>query len=95
MLVWTVLKKCLNIDSTDDFTKHFEVGKPGEGEEVTRNKKTGQVTGRNIHVYATDKDGKKIQVATKTQRSKQGEQGKLATTMQWHKDTQKCFKGGA
>jgi hypothetical protein len=89
------LKKCLNISSSADFTKHFEVGTPGDGEEVTRNKTTGQITGRNIHVYATDKDGKKVQVATKTQRSKQGEQGKLSTTMQWHPDTQKCFKGGA
>ena len=88
------LKKCLNVNSSADFTKHFEVGKPGDGEEVTRNKTTGQITGRNIHVYATDKDGKRVQVATKTQRSKQGESGKLSTTMQWHKDTQKCFKGG-
>ena len=37
--------------------------------------------------------GERIPVAVKTQRSKQGESGKLSTTYQWHKDTQKCFKG--
>ena len=72
--------------------QEFDVGKPGKGEELTKNRETGQVTGRNIFIYAVTKGGKKVPVAVKTQRSKQGESGKLSTTYQWHKDTQNCFK---
>ena len=88
------LKNCLNVDNSDDFVTHFDVGEPGDGEEVTKNVKTGQTTGRNIFVYAVTKDGKRTPLAVKTQRSKQGEDGKLSTTYQWHKDTQNCFKTG-
>ena len=86
------LKKCIDVDGTDDFIENFEVGTPGDGEEVTKNKETGQVTGRNIFVFAVSKSGKRIPVAYKTQRSKQGESGKLSTTYQWHKGIQDCFK---
>ena len=87
------LKGCLNVKNSDDFVTHFEVGEPGDGEEEIVNPRTKQVTGRNIFVYAITKEGERIPVAVKTQRSKQGESGKLSTTYQWHKDTQKCFKG--
>ena len=88
------LKNCLNVDNTDDFITHLEVGSPGDGgEEVTKNKE-GQVTGRNIFIFAVTKGGKRIKVGFKTQRSKQGTSGKLSTTYQWHKDTQECFKTG-
>ena len=86
------LKKCIDVDGTDDFIENFEVGTPGDGEEVTKNKETGQVTGRNIFVFAVTKAGKRIKVAYKTQRSKQGESGKLSTTYQWDKGIQDCFK---
>ena len=86
------LKKCIDVDGTDDFIENFEVGTPGDGEEVTKNKETGQVTGRNIFVFAVTKGGKRIKVAFKTQRSKQGESGKLSTTYQWDKGIQDCFK---
>jgi hypothetical protein len=86
------LKTCLDTDNTDDFITHFEVGTPEKEDEVTINKETGQITGRNIFVYAVTKGGKRIKVAYKTQRSKAGESGKLQTTYQWDKETQKCFE---
>lgn len=86
------LKNCMNVSGTNDFIDSFEVGKPGDGEEVTTNRETGQVTGRNIFIFAVTKGGKKIPVAFKTQRSKQGESGKLSTTYQWTKEMQSCFK---
>ena len=86
------IKAALNIESTDDFITHFDVGKPGDGEEVTKNAKTGAITGRNIFVYAITKEGKRIPIAMKTQRSKQGVTGKLNTTYQWHPEVQKKFK---
>jgi len=86
------LKKCIDVDGTDDFIENFEVGTPGDGEEVTKNTKTGAITGRNIFVFAVTKAGKRIKVAYKTQRSKQGQSGKLSTTYQWDKGIQDCFK---
>tara|TARA_R110001592_G_scaffold30460_2_gene109049 strand:- start:1935 stop:4082 length:2148 start_codon:yes stop_codon:yes gene_type:complete len=86
------LKDCIGVDGTDDFIESFEVGVPGDGEEVTRNTKTNAVTGRNIFVFAVTKDGKRIPVAYKTQRSKAGQSGKLNTTYQWDNGIQDCFK---
>ena len=88
------LKNCLNVKDSNDFITHFDVGTPGDGETEIINPKTKQVTGRNIHVYAITKGGERVPIAVKTQRSKQGESGKLSTTYQWHKDTQDCFKTG-
>ena len=85
------LKECMNVDDTNDFIEHFEVGKPGDGEEMTKNNDTGAVTGRNLFVFAITKQGKRIPIAFKTQRSKQGQSGKLATTYQWDTGMQKCF----
>ena len=75
-----------------DYFKDLTEGKIGLASALL-NPRTKQVTGRNIFVYAITKEGERIPVAVKTQRSKQGESGKLSTTYQWHKDTQKCFKG--
>lgn len=86
------LKECINVDDTDDFIENFEVGTPGDGEEVTKNTETGAITGRNIFVFAVTKGGKRIPIAFKTQRSKQGESGKLSTTYQWDTGIQNCFK---
>ena len=86
------LKKCIDVDGTDDFIENFEVGTPGDGEEETKNTKTGAITGRNIFVFAVTKAGKRIKVAYKTQRSKQGQSGKLSTTYQWDNGIQDCFK---
>jgi len=86
------LKKCMGVSGTDDFIESFEVGVPGDGEEITTNNKTGAVTGRNIFVYAVMKDGTRTPVAYKTQRSKAGQSGKLNTTYQWDTGIQDCFK---
>ena len=86
------LKGCIGVDGTDDFIESFEVGTPGDGEEVTRNRTTKAVTGRNIFVFAVTKDGNRIPVAYKTQRSKAGQSGKLNTTYQWDNGIQDCFK---
>jgi len=86
------LKKALGITNSTDFITHFEVGKPGEGEEVIRNIKTKKITGRNVYVYAITKEGNKVPIAVKTQRSKQGETGRLSTTYQWTKEIQDKFK---
>ena len=85
------LKKCIDVDGTDDFIENFEVGTPGDGEEETKSK-TGAITGRNIFVFAVTKAGKRIKVAYKTQRSKQGQSGKLSTTYRWDNGIQNCFK---
>ena len=85
--------EALGIDSTDDFITHLEVGTPEEGEEFTyADKEKTQITGRNIFVYAITKDGKKLPVGFKTQRSKQGQTGKLSETFQWSTEVQKKFK---
>ena len=85
--------EALGIDSTDDFITHLEVGTPEDGEEFTyADKEKTQITGRNIFVYAISKDGKKLPVGFKTQRSKQGPTGKLQETFQWSSDVQKKFK---
>jgi hypothetical protein len=85
------LAKALGVNSTDDLMLKIEIGKPGEGQSVTKNKKTGEVTGRNIFIYAVDKDGKKIQIAYKTQRSKQGETGRTNNTIQYTKEMQQLL----
>ena len=87
------IAEALGIDSTDDFITHLEVGTPEEGEEFTyADKERTQITGRNIFVYAITKDGKKLPVGFKTQRSKAGQTGKLNETFQWSTDVQKKFK---
>ena len=86
-----ILKKSLNVEDTDDFISHLDVGSPGEGDEVTRNS-AGEITGRNVFIYAVTKKGKRIKVGFKTQRSKQGQSGKLDTTYQWDKEMRKVFE---
>lgn len=87
------LKECLGVDDTEDFIDHFEVGTPEQLDEPTLSRgKEKYTTGRNIFVYAVTKNNKRIPVAFKTQRSKQGQSGKLSTTYQWHKEMQNCFK---
>ena len=48
-----------------------------------------------IQFFVNPETGERMPIAFKTQRSKSGQSGKLNTTMQWSKDIQKCFKGGA
>ena len=86
------LKDCIGVGGTDDFIESFEVGTPGDGDTVTRNRETNAITGRNIFVFAITKDKKRIPVAYKTQRSKAGQSGKLQTTYQWDTGIQNCFK---
>ena len=85
--------EALGINSSDDFITHLEVGTPDEGEEYTyADKERTQITGRNIFVYAITKDGKRLPVGYKTQRSKQGPTGRMNETFQWSTEVQKKFK---
>ena len=43
------LKKCINVEGTDDFIENFEVKHTSDGEEVTKNKETGQIT---VEIYS-------------------------------------------
>lgn len=86
-----ILKKSLNVEDTSDFITHLDVGSPEGGDEVTRNR-DGEVTGRNVFIYAVTKKGKRIKVGFKTQRSKQGQSGKLDTTYQWDKQMRSMFE---
>jgi len=82
----------MNVDNTTDFINSLEIGTPsGKEDGFTRNK-DGEITGESVFIYATTKSGKKIPVAMKTQRSKQGQSGKLSTTYQWTKQMQNLFK---
>ena len=87
------LTHCLNIDDTNDFISHFEVGTPDDGGDIEYSDSKGNaISGNRVFVYAITKKGIRIPFAYKTQRSKQGPTGKLNTTYQWHPDTQQCFK---
>jgi|9_EtaG_2_1085328.scaffolds.fasta_scaffold13418_2 hypothetical protein len=87
-----ILKESMNVDNTADFINSLEIGTPsGKEDGFTRNK-DGEITGENVFIYATTKGGKRIPVAVKTQRSKQGQSGKLSTTYQWTKQMQNLFK---
>tara|TARA_R100001015_G_C4621626_1_gene178864 strand:- start:46 stop:2034 length:1989 start_codon:yes stop_codon:yes gene_type:complete len=93
-----VLKECLGVNNTDEFVENFEVGTPEEGQEYIykQGSKKTKVTGRRIFVYAIikTKDGKtkKVQIAEKQQRPKQGQVDKLSTTYTWSKEMADCFK---
>lgn len=85
------LKLCLGIESTDDITDNLQIGEPDASSTFTRDKE-GNVTGRKSFVYMITKSGKRVPFAYKTDRSKQGQTGKLNTTYQFSKDAQNCFK---
>lgn len=80
------LKKCANIEDEDDFISHFEVG---TAEEVSG--KEGGVTGSKKLVYAISKQGKRIPIMEKRQRSKNGILGRLNSVYGWSKEMQTCF----
>lgn len=82
------LKKCANIEDENDFIEHFEVG---TAEEVEG--KAGAVTGSKKLVYAITKQGKRIPIMEKRQRSKNGILGRLNSVYGWSKDMQNCFDG--
>ena len=93
-----ILRECLGVDNTDEFVENFEVGTPEEGQEYIykQGSKKTKVTGRRIFVYAIikTKDGKtrKVPIAEKQQRPKQGQVDKLSTTYTWSKEMAECFK---
>jgi len=93
-----VLRECLGVDNTEDFIVNFEVGTPEKGQEYIykQGSKKTKVTGRRIFVYAIikTKDGKtrRVPIAEKQQRPKQGQVDKLSTTYTWSKEMAECFK---
>ena len=82
------LKKCMPFSSKNDMVSHFEVGE--EREVIKRG--SDVITGGSKIVYAISKNGERIPIGEKKQRSKQGDLGKLSTVYNYHPDVQTCFK---
>jgi len=53
----------------------------------------GRTTGSSIEVFSLTKDKKKINIGSRSIRSKDGLLGRLQTTFNYHPDFQKCLKG--
>ena len=92
------LKKCMNVDDTNDLISNFEVDDIDPDDNSSKNLifdrsvDPPQVTGRKAAVYAVTKSGKRIPIAEKSLRSKSGQLGRLQSTYTWSKEMQECFK---
>jgi hypothetical protein len=82
------LSKCLPFKDKNDMISNFEVG---EEREVTK-RGSDVITGGSKIVYVITKQGERIPIGEKLQRSKQGDLGKLATVYKYSPEMQKCFK---
>ena len=82
------LSKCLPFKDKNDMISNFEVG---EEREVTK-RGSDVITGGSKIVYAVTKEGERIAIGEKKQRSKQGDLGKLSTVYNYSPEIQKCFK---
>jgi hypothetical protein len=82
------LSKCLPFKDKNDMISNFEVG---EEREVTK-RGSDVITGGSKIVYVITKQGERIPIGEKLQRSKQGDLGKLATVYKYSPEIQKCFK---
>ena len=86
-----VLRGCLGVENTKDFTNNFELK---ETDELTYDRETGTVvTGKKVYTYIVDKKGNKTEIGYKSYRSKNGAAGKTDNTMTYSTDMQNCFKG--
>jgi len=81
------IRNCLGVNSLEEFESNVKVAESGE---YSKNK-LGQTTGQNVFVYVMV-NGKKQNVARKSQRSKSGPGGKLDTIYYWSNEVQDCFK---
>ena len=82
------LSKCMPFSNKNNMISNFEVG---EEREVTK-RGSDVITGGSKIVYAVTKDGERIAIGEKKQRSKQGDLGKLSTVYNYSPEIQKCFK---
>ena len=82
------LSKCLPFKDKNDMISNFEVG---EEREVTK-RGSDVITGGSKIVYVITKQGERIPIGEKLQRSKRGDLGKLATVYKYSPEMQKCFK---
>jgi hypothetical protein len=82
------LSKCLPFKDKNDMISNFEVG---EEREVTK-RGSDVITGGSKIVYVITKQGERIPIGEKLQRSKRGDLGKLATVYKYSPEIQKCFK---
>jgi hypothetical protein len=71
------LRECLGVETLREFERTFELMVDDEDP-------------KTIFVY-TVRDGKRVRVARKQYRSKQGDTGKTGTTIVWEDDMKKCF----
>ena len=93
------LKKCLDVDNTQEFIGQFEVGTIDDNDpdsekymySTDSETKEKRISGRNVFVYYVVGD-KKIPVAKKTQRGGDGPTSSLRSTYTWTKEMQECFK---
>lgn len=83
-----VLRRCLGVNSTDEFKKQFRLQ---EKEQLIMS--GDDVTGKTVFVYAIDSDGNEKPIGRKVYRSKDGATGKTSNTMAYSTEMQNCFKG--
>jgi hypothetical protein len=94
-----VMKKCMNVKNTTEMKQKFALREPegkddkGRDARYTYDEKDN-ITGKKVHVYALDDEGKEIEIGFKTYRSKAGADGKTNNTMQYSKQMKDCFETG-
>ena len=94
-----VLRECMNVKNTTEMKQKFVLREPEGKDKKGRDArytydKNDNITGKKVHVYALDSEGKEIEIGFKTYRSKQGADGKTSNTMQYSKDMRDCFEKG-
>jgi hypothetical protein len=82
------LSKCLPFSDKNDMISHFEIS---EENEVTNSSGT-MITGGSKIVYAITKEGNRVPIAEKKQRSKEGDLGRLNTVYNYHPELQDCLR---
>jgi len=82
------LRGCMGVGSSNEFKQKFRLQ---ENDKIIKDKE-GNVTGKNVYVYALDSDGKQIEIGVKSYRSKAGATGKTNNTFTYSTEMQKCFK---
>ncbi len=94
-----VMKKCMNVKNTTEMKQKFVLREPegkdskGRDARYTYDDKDN-ITGKKVHVYALNDEGKEVEIGFKTYRSKAGADGKTNNTMQYSKQMRDCFETG-
>lgn len=88
-----IIKDCLGVSSVAEFQKKFEVVLASSGAKTARDGNSAEegVEGSTVYIYTINNEGKRVLVARKSYRSKQGPSGKTGTSILWEDDMQKCF----